>query len=123
MSIFDSFVRNHTKVYWDTKKKEERLIRERQNVAKLFREGLSLPQILDTFPQILDTYSSQHEFKLVDGDPCRSVVVFTDSEYLMQVPRPSDGSIMYQDRYTKEASAISYDKEIFQEDMEGYWNG
>lgn len=114
MSIFDSFIHNHTKVYWDTKKKEERLIRERQNVAKLFREGLSLPQILDT-------YSSQHEFKSVDGDPYRSVVIFTDSEHLMQVPRPTDGSIMYQDKFTKEATAISYDNEIFNEDMEGYW--
>lgn len=116
MSLLDRYVASHSKVYWTTDKKKEDAIRDRQGIASDFNSGCSLPRILDT-------HRSEPKYKNVKDEKGWGVMVFDKSNFRpLRCERPCiDNSILWMDKDTQEAIAITYEKEEFEEQMNEYW--
>jgi len=109
-----SFLERHSKVFWDTDKKRENDVKERQEIVNAYNNGFSLPSILDNASQ---------EPKWQDAEEGYGTMVFTNCiGKPIRAERPCvDNSILFVDPSTKEAVAITYNKEEFENSMESYW--
>lgn len=116
MSMLDRYIANHTKVYWDVDKKEEKALWDRRGIAEDFQRGNSLPHILDVHP-------SEPKYQRVKGEKDWAAMVFAKPiNRPLRCERPCvDDSILWLDPGTKEAVGITYRKETLYNQSHHYW--
>lgn len=115
MSILDRYIASHTKVFWNTDKKKESAIRDRQGIVDDFNAGHSLAHIIDA-------HALEPKYHIKKNDDW-AVMEFTDSPSRpIRCERPCiDDSVLFQDPYTREAVAITYRRSVFEQQIRRYW--
>ncbi len=115
MSMIDRWLMNHCTGTYNVSAREQKKLKERQDIVRDYASGLGLPDILDRYsvqPRYLDDKTNS-EF---------GIMQFEESSNFTWIERPNDKTKLFMDRDTKEVVAINYHKEDFENDMSKYWD-
>ena len=109
MSLSEWYMKNHCRIdYTPIKKRDQRVFNERRAMYEQFLNGMPLPDMLDQF---------SGDYKYLKQNDEYATLVFKEKHYqpdIIRAERGMDDAILFHDRDTKEAIALTYNTSEFE---------